>query len=78
MSTLYLIALCGVCVIMLGVMFDAMARVSRKPEWKVPAYLPAIASQERPPLEAIVVAAVEERHSGFAGLTNSEEFKLTA
>ena len=78
MSTLYLIALCGVSVIVLGVMFDAIARVSRKPEWNVPAYMPPVVAEERQPVEAIALAPVEERHSGFAGLTNSEDFQLSA
>jgi hypothetical protein len=78
LSTFYVLALCGVSVIVLGLMIDSMARVSAKPEWHVPAYEPRAVVEERPVIAQIPVQPVEERHSGFVGLTNNEEFQLTA
>ena len=35
MSALYLVLLVGVCVVILGVLYEAVASVSRKPRWHV-------------------------------------------
>lgn len=90
LSTLYLVALGAFCVVMLAVMVEAVAGVSRKPAWHAytferaeaaPAALPKVAQQaavERAPLVDVPIAPVEARHSGFAGLTNNEDFQLTA
>ena len=91
MSTLYLIALCGVCAVLLGAMFEAMARVTRKPVWHshrssyaAPEETPILIEQSpaaallTPLAHSIPVLDVDERHSGFVGLTNNEEFQLTA
>ena len=90
-SALYLIALCGVCAILLGVMLEAMARVTRKPVWHshrssyvAPEEAPIVVEQGpaaallKPPALSIPMLAVDERHSGFVGLTNNEDFQLTA
>jgi hypothetical protein len=90
-STLYLIALCGVCAVLLGVMFEAMARVTRKPIWHshrstyaAPEEMPILVEQVpaaallTPLANSIPMPAVDERHSGFVGLTNNEDFQLTA
>ena len=91
MSTLYLVALGGFCVVMLVVMFEAIVGVSRKPAWHAytfdrpeaaPAVAPlvsqAAAVADRAPVVDVPVAPVEARHSGFVGLTNSDDFQLTA
>ena len=89
MSTLYLIALCGVCAVFFAIMFETMARVTRKPVWHsyqsvyaAPLHtapnLVAQVATPKPAIQAIPVMAVDERHSGFVGLTNNEEFQLTA
>ncbi|MEO6363290.1 MAG: hypothetical protein ABIO71_08680 [Caldimonas sp.] len=92
MSTLYLIALCAFAAVMAGILFDAVASVGRKPSWhahrsalaEAPADVQAVAGPLATPVLAgapfhpIVVGQVEERHSGFVGLTNNEEFQLTA
>ncbi len=91
MSTLYFIALCGVCAAVFGLMMEAMARVTRKPVWHshrsayaAPKESPILVDQapggalQTPRVQPIPVLAVDERHSGFIGLTNSEDFQLTA
>ena len=88
MSTLYLIALCGFCAVMLAVLFEAVTGVSRKPVWHdhrsaYRATAPSLIEQPRlaaapPVVPSIEVHDVEARHSNFAGLTNNEEFELTA
>ena len=90
MSTLYLVALGGFCVVMLAVMFEAVAGVSRKPAWHAYTFerpesalvaAPLVAQTvvaERAPLVDVPTAPVEARHSNFAGLTNNEDFQLTA
>ncbi len=78
MSTFYFFALCGVSAIVLGVMFDAVARVSRKPDWQLREYAAPVQIDDRPLLAEIVVRDVDARHSGFVGLTNREEFQISA
>jgi len=77
---------------MLAVLFEAVAGVSRKPVWHAHgtpliaafAAAPLLVEQKLPTAESSVlveplpVAAVDARHSGFAGLTNNDEFQLTA
>ena len=78
MSILYVVLLCGVSAVIVGVMFDAIARVSKKPVWH--SHRPYEARAEGPFLLAapLEVAPVEPRHSGFVGLTNDEEFRIKA
>ena len=89
MSTLYLIALCGACAVFFAIMFEAMARVTRKPVWHshqsvyaapllAAAPLVAQVAAPKPAIQPIPVMPVDERHSGFVGLTNNEDFQLTA
>ncbi len=90
LSTLYLVALGGFCAVMLAVMFEAVAGVSRKPAWHAysfaraeaaPAAVPLVAQAAAIARAAVVdvpMAPVEARHSGFSGLTNNEDFQLTA
>ena len=78
MSTLYFLALCGVCVVVLGVMFDAVIGISRKPPWHSQRPALAVLAEQRPLVKEISVLDVEPRHSGFAGLINNEEWRMTA
>ena len=76
MSTFYFLALCGVCVIVLAVMIEAIVRVTRRPDWQLPTY--AFEAAAEPMTQEEAVLPVEARHSGFVGLTNNEEFLLKA
>jgi hypothetical protein len=78
LSTLYLLAFCGVCAVVLGVMFDAVEGVSRKPTWHAHRSLPAVAEVPARLVRPIPILDVEPHHSGFAGLTNDEEWSMTA
>jgi hypothetical protein len=78
LSILYVVLLCGVSAVIVGVMFDAIARVSKKPVWH--SHRPYESRAEGPLVVAtpLEVAAVDPRHSGFVGLTNDEEFRIQA
>lgn len=77
MSILYVLALCGVSAVIIGVMLDAILRVSRKPVWH--SHLPYEARAEAPVVVAsLAVAEVDPRHSDYVGLTNDEEFRIQA
>ena len=89
MSALYLTLLGAVCATVFALMLDAMARVTRKPVWHdhrsiyaAPEAPAMLVEQRREPVAApfvpVEVLAVDARHSGFAGLTNAEDFQLTA
>ena len=75
MSTLYFLAFCGVCAVVLGTMIDAIIKVSRAPEWNARQQLAV--SEERVVLN-VPAHEVDPRHSGFVGLTNNEDFQMTA
>lgn len=78
LSTLYLVALGVFCVVMLAALFEAVASVSRKPVWHASPFTVAAAAH---PVQSLLLqrpAAVDARHSNFAGLTNNDEFKMTA
>ena len=66
-----------------------MARVTRQPvrhSYRSVYASPVQAAPQRveqvavpkPAIHAILVMAVDKRHSGFFGLTNNEDFQLTA
>ncbi len=76
MSTLYFLAFAGVCAVVLGVMFEAVRNVSRKPVWSE--HMPAYAVVDRTVVQSVEVLPVDPRHSGFVGLSNEPEFQLTA
>lgn len=77
LPTLFFVGFGGVCVVVLFVTFEAVRSVSRKPAWHEnrPAFLRAESAPAIQPIEAL---AVEPRHSGFAGLSNDRDFRLTA
>jgi hypothetical protein len=78
LSTVYFLAFCGVCAVVLGVMFDAVKGVSRKPAWHVHRSTPAVAEVSPQLVHPTPILSVEPRHSAFAGLTNDEEWSMTA
>ena len=66
-----------------------MARVTRQPVWhsyqsvyatpvQATSQLVEQVAVPKPAIHAMPVMAVDERHSGFVGLTNNEDFQLTA
>jgi hypothetical protein len=78
LSTVYILAFCGVCAVVLGVMFDAVKGVSREPAWHAHRSTPAVAEVSPELVHPIPILGVEPRHSAFAGLTNDEEWSMTA
>jgi len=76
LSTLYFLAFCGVCAVVLGTMIDTIIKVTRAPDWNVGR--PFSIGQETVALIPIASHDVEPRHSGFVGLTNDDEFQMTA
>ena len=78
LTSLYFLAFSGVCAIVLGVMFEAIRGVSRKPLWQVARSTALVVELPARPAQQIPILEVEARHSAFTGLTNNNEWSLTA
>lgn len=78
MSTLYLLALCGVGFMLLAAVVEALLAVSRKPDWTVkPRRLRLVQAVDRR-TQAVPYLGVERRGSQFQDLDSGEPQRRSA